>query len=215
MTGKVVKYIIIIGLLALLGFNSVYFRKLDEVTRESDSGSFNAATFSRKLYNEKLLIMVDSAVELNVLVSFLRANPEQAFGKYSHALTIGNIRYFLVRGEGTISSVNSSDITVVLNDATEKTKVTIATEFIYGNAIRDASGLVRLNDFTNTSEINNISENINNIIRSEVIPPFVKQATAGSKVRFAGAIELNRKYLDLDAFEVVPIKLVVPENSPR
>ena len=189
----------------------MYFRNLDDVKTESSSGVFNASTFARSFYDNKLLLRVDSAVDLSTLISLLGSEPEQAFKQYSRALAIGNIRYFLVRGEGTITSIGDDAVALELNSQSIKTNVNIATEFVYGNAIRDASGLLNLNDFSNTADFNSISENINYIIRKEVLPPFVATAKPGRSVKFAGAIELNEKYVDVDSIEIVPIRLSVLE----
>src|SRR5688572_3052983 len=211
MRNKVIKYLLSILLIAFLGYNSMYFRKLDDVKTESSANVFNASTFARSFYDNKLLLSVDSAVDLSTLISLLRSEPEQAFKQYSRALAIGNIRYFLVRGEGTITSIGEYATMVELNGQSTKTNVNIATEFVYGNAIRDASGLLNLNDFSNTADFNSISESINNIIRKEVLPPFVAAAKEGTAVKFAGAIELNQKYVDVESIEVVPIRLSVLE----
>jgi predicted lipoprotein len=211
MRNKVIRYIIAIAALALLGYNSVYFRKLDEVKAASPTNAFNATTFARNFYDNKLLPRGDSAVDLTTLLALLKTDPQNAFNKYSRALAIGNIRYFLIRGEGTIAFMGDNAAAIQLNGQPDNTKINIATEFVYGNAIRDASGLVNLNDFTNTTEFNSISEKVNNIIRSEVLPPFVAKAKQGAGVKFTGAVELNQKYLDLDTIEVVPIRLSIVE----
>jgi predicted lipoprotein len=211
MRNKVIKYLLLFLLIAFLGYKSVYFRALDEVNAASSSKVFNASTFARNFYDNKLLQRADSAVDLSNLISMLRSEPEHAFKQYSRALAIGNIRYFLVRGEGTITSIGEYVMMVELNGQATKTNISIATEFVYGNAIRDASGLLNLNDFSNTADFNSISENINNIVRKEVLPPFVEAAKEGTVVKFAGAIELNQKYVDVDSIEVVPIRLSVLE----
>jgi predicted lipoprotein len=211
MRNKVIKYLLSILLIAFLGYKSMYFRKLDDVKTESSANVFNASTFARGFYDNKLLLSVDSAVDLSTLISLLRSEPDQAFKQYSRALAIGNIRYFLVRGEGTITSIGDDAVALELNSQSNKTNVNIATEFVYGNAIRDASGLLNLNDFSNTADFNSISEHINNIIRKEVLPSFVAKAKPGASVKFAGAIELNQKYVDVDSIEVVPIRLSVLE----
>jgi predicted lipoprotein len=209
MRNKVIKYLLLIVLIAFLGYKSVYFRKLDEVKAASSSKAFNATTFARNFYDTKLLLRTDSAVDLSVLISLLRSEPGQAFEKYSHALAIGNIRYFLVRGEGKVTSIGDYATAVELTDQSAKANINIATEFVYGNAIRDASGLLNLNDFGNTADFNSISENINSIVRNEVLPGFVAKAKPGIDVSFAGAIELNEKYLDIDSIEVIRIQLSV------
>jgi len=206
---KLIKYILTIALIIFVAYNSVYFRKLDDVKAASPTNSFNPKAFASDFYKNKLLPRADSAVDLDVLISILKAQPEEAFKKYSKALAIGNIRYFLVRGEGIIHSKSDDAVIVKLKGNREETNVNIATEFVYGNAIRDASGLMNLNDFANTAEFNSISESINEIVRKEVVPSFVRDAEIGSNVKFAGAIEMNRKYVDVSLIEILPIDLSI------
>src|SRR5690349_17736919 len=111
MRNRVVKYVVVFGLLGFLGFKSVYFRKLDEVNSSSGSENFDADSFARSLYNDKLPLAIDSAVELTTLMSLLRTDPGTAV-KYSHSLAIGNICYFLVRGEGAIGRVVEDGVIV-------------------------------------------------------------------------------------------------------
>jgi predicted lipoprotein len=204
---KIIKYVLTIVLIVFVAYNSVYFRNLDEVKAVSPSNSFNPKTFASDFYKNKLLSRADSAVDLDVLISILKSQPDEAFKKHSNALAIGNIRYFLVSGEGIIHSISDDAVALELKGDSGGTNVNIATEFVYGNAIRDASGLMNLNDFTNTAEFNSISESINEIIRKEVLPSFIRDAKAGSKVKFTGAIEMNQKYVDVNVIEVVPIEL--------
>ena len=206
---KLIKYILTIALIVFVAYNSVYFRKLDEVKAASPSKSFNPKSFASDFYKNKLLPRADSAVDLNVLISILKTQPDEAFKKYSNALAIGNIRYFLVKGEGIIHSKSDDAVIVKLKGDRGETNVNIAIEFVYGNAIRDASGLMNLNDFSNTAEFNSISESINEIIRKEVLPSFVRDADVGSDVKFVGAIEINRKYVDISLIEILPIDLSI------
>ena len=206
---KLIKYILTIALIVFVAYNSVYFRKLDEVKASSPSKSFNPKSFASDFYKNKLLPRADSAVDLNVLISILKTQPDEAFKKYSNALAIGNIRYFLVKGEGIIHSKSDDAVIVKLKGDRGETNVNIAIEFVYGNAIRDASGLMNLNDFSNTAEFNSISESINEIIRKEVLPSFVRDADVGSDVKFTGAIEINRKYVDISLIEILPIDLSI------
>ena len=208
MRNKVIKYLLTIIVIVFVAYNSVYFKKLDEVKAVS-SKSFDPNKYARDFYDNKLRPSADSAVDLAVLISSLKTQPDEAFKRYSHALAIGNIRYFLIRGEGTIKSIAGDAVVVDLKGGEVKTEVNIATEFVYGNAIRDASGQMNLNDFTNTAEFNTISEKINEIIRTDVVPPFLGMAKEGSNVKFTGAIEMNQKYIDISLIEVIPVELSI------
>ena len=212
MQKKIIKYTLLILVIGFLVYNSIYFRKLDDIKSAGTSKGFSAGLYARTFYND-LLPDLGRAVEINKLISLLKSSPDTAFKQYSHALDIGNIRYFLVQGTGRISSVTEDAIGVTVTDSISKNDIKIATEFVYGNAIRDASRKVNLNDFNNTADFNNVSEEINKIVRNEVLPAFKTKVREGDEIKFSGAIELNQMYLNLDSIEVIPIQLEIVKKG--
>jgi predicted lipoprotein len=204
---KLLKYAVEILLLIVIAYNSVYFRKLSEV--KASSKSFDAKTYAKEYFNNKLIPSLDDAVEINQLVSLLQNNKEQTFEKYSHALGIGNIRYFLIKGEGQVMSINENNVSVLAKADTNQKLLRIATEFVFGNAIRDASGKIDINEFSNTIDFNNVSAEINKIVRTKVLPPFKGTVKKGDTVQFAGAIELNKEHLNMEDIEVIPVQLKI------
>lgn len=207
MQKKALKYFVSIALLIVVAYNSVYFKRLDEVKAASTSKQFDAASYARNFYSKKLLPNLDKAIELNTLLSLVKSEPDKAFKDYSHALGIGNVRYFLVKGEGAITGIDENDVAITLKSDSAKKEIKIATEFVFGNAIRDASGLININEFNSTMDFNNVSAEVNKIIRTEVLPTFKTNAKQGDLVRFSGAIELNQAHLNADSIEVIPISL--------
>src|SRR5262249_13013389 len=119
---------------------------------------------------------------------------------------IGNLRYFLIKGKGTITSINEDDIAVSLDSS--KQSITVATEYIFGNAVRDATGLININEFNNTMDFNNVSAELNKIIREKVLPPFKQRAKKGDTIEFTGALELNKEHLNLSNIEVMPVRIM-------
>ncbi|GAA4394898.1 hypothetical protein GCM10023187_01210 [Nibrella viscosa] len=207
---KTVKYLIGFGLLGLIAYNSVYFKRLDEVKAAGTAGAgkagkaaFAAAPYAETFWTTKLLPAApNSATDLATLLSLLKTDKEKAFSTYSQALGIGNIRYFLVKGEGAVTAVGPNEVTVSLPSGET---VHLATEYIFGNAVRDASGLIKITEFDNTADLNSVSAEINDIIRKTVIPPLKANATPGKKLAFIGAIELNRAHLHLETLNLIPI----------
>ncbi|MCU7550598.1 DUF2291 domain-containing protein [Chitinophagaceae bacterium LB-8] len=207
MQKKVIKYALSIVALIVVAYNSIYFKSLDEVKAASAVKQFDAASYAHHFFNKKLMPGIDKAVEIDALLKLVQSDPSKAFLSYSHALGIGNIRYFLVKGEGTIKAIGENTTTIsYISDTTQK-QLEIATEFVYGNAIRDASGLININEFNSTMDFNNVSAEINKIVRSEVLPSFKANGKVGDRIKFSGAIELNQAHLNLDHIEVVPITL--------
>lgn len=205
---KILKYIVGFALLLLIGYNSVYFKKLDE-KKASANKEFDAKSYARKYFDSKLLPALNKAVDIDNLRGMLLADANKTFDEHSHALGIGNVKYFLVKVEGEITGINENDLTILSKADSTQDAYTIATEFVYGNALRDASGLIGLNEFSNTMDINNVSEEINKIVRNEVLPSFKKTVKKGDVVQFFGAIELNKEHLDVENIEIIPISLKI------
>jgi len=206
------KYTILIITLLVVAYNSVYFKKLDEVKANS-SKEFDAKSYATKYFNTKLMPALNKAVEINQLITLIQKEKDKTFDKYSHALGIGNIRFFLVKGEGEITAINESDVSVLAKTDSSERKVLIETEFVFGNAIRDAAGLIDINEFKNTMDFNNVSAELNKIVRSKILPPFKANARKGDTVQFFGAIELNREYPDIEKIEIIPISLKISNHQ--
>lgn len=202
---NMLKYGLWVAGVGLVAYNSVYVKPLDQVKAAgtAQASTFAADAYARTFWTTKLRPTAAMAsTNLSTLLPLLKTDKEKAFSSYSHALGIGNIRYFLVRGEGTVTSAGDNTISVSL--PTGET-VQLATEFIFGNAARDASGIIKITDFDNTTDLNNVSAALNDIIREQVVPPLKAMATPGRKLSFVGALELNQAHPHLDALTLIPI----------
>jgi predicted lipoprotein len=193
---------IFIIILLILGYNSVYLKKLSEVRNQKQS-SFDFNAFADSLYYQGIL-KSNSAVELSQLLTAVRANQDSAFKAYGNRLGIGNSAYFMIKGEGKVIEKSSSGLKV----ATENnTILTIDTKYIFGNAIRDASGLVKLTDFKTNADFNKLSEALNTVIREKAIPEDLKNINIGDKITVSGATKLTKTQDKSQALSIMPIKI--------
>ena len=205
---KAIKYTLLLLLIALAGYKSVYIKKLSEVKKVVDE-KFDAVAYSKKLWDEKFPARSDSAIALTTLLRAIETNQPAAFSKYSNAMAIGNYRYSLVKVSGTVTVINEDDLILQVSHADSLMEVKLATEFIYGNAIRDASGLLDIKDFTNTTDLNNISEELNKTVRNTVLPSFKKQVKKGDKIEVTGAVEINQEHIRLNELELIPVQIKI------
>jgi predicted lipoprotein len=205
MPGKIAKYLVLVIITGLLAYNSVYIKKLSEV-QAKEPVAFNAASFVQQLWEKKLPARLDSALALDALQTALKTDPALAFDKYFNTMSIGNIRYGLVKVAGKVLAVNEDDVTVLTGGNGNAITVKIATEYVYGNAIRDASQLVNIKDFVNTTDLNNISAALNNTVRTTVLPAFKGALKKSDSVICTGAIELNQAHYTLDDLEIIPVQ---------
>ncbi|MBC8052544.1 MAG: DUF2291 domain-containing protein [Sphingobacteriaceae bacterium] len=202
---KVGKYVVLIIAAGLIAYNSVYIKKLSEL-RSAEVKPFNAKEYARDYLYKKLPSSAGKAIEINELLAQLETNPLSAFSKYSHSLSEGDSKYFLVSGTGTIAEI--SDEYIFLKSKTAA-NVKIATEYIVGNTARDASGLISMDEFGNSMDINTVSEEINKLIKTEIIPPVKAKAKKGDLIAFKGCIELSKSDVKLDNIEIIPVFLTI------
>lgn len=203
---KFYKYSLLILAIALVAYKSVYVEKLS-VHKGNTAQKFDPVSFSKKLWQEKFPAKMDSAIELPALISAIATDKEDAFRQFTHALAIGNYRYALVKASLQVTAVKEDEVLAVVQTGDSVLQVKLATEFIYGNAVRDASGLIRVADFPNSADLNGISEELNRIVRSSVIPAAKNQTRAGDKLEVVAALELNKEHLHWQGIELYPVRI--------
>ncbi len=206
---KFLKYGIILVAIVLLGYNSIYIKKLSDV-KATAGEKFDAVSYVAGLWKDKLPARMQAATDINTLKTAIETDADSAFDKYSNALAIGNYRYALVKGTAKVDKVGTDDIAITVSGNTPF-KGSLLTEFVYGNALRDASGLVALKEFPNTSDLNSISEELNKIVRQKIVPAFKPGLKTGDSIDFIGAIELNKEHIHFDNIELTPLSVkIVP-----
>jgi predicted lipoprotein len=204
---KTIRYAIFLVTITFLAYNSVYFKKLDEV--KAGTTAFDAENYAAGFWTNKLPAATLKAVEAGQLLALINTDKEKAFKEHANALGIGNIKYFLIKGVATVTEVNENKVAIQVVSAAGNPAMRIATEYIFGNAVRDASGVIDINTFSNSMDFNNVSAEINRIIREKVVPPFRSKVKKGDRIEFTGAIELNQEHLKLDNIEVIPVNLKI------
>ncbi len=192
-------YLLLAVAVAFLGYNSVYFEKLSERQPEAEE-AFDYHAFADSLYYQGIL-KLESPIELTSLLEQVKANPDQAFEAYGNRLGIGNSAYFMVKYTSTIFEKNEGGIWLTTE---ERGGVEVNTRYIFGNALRDASGLVKLTDFKTNAEFNQVSEALNALIRTAVMPPIVAQLEEGQQIEVIGAIKLSKKHVDSPDLVITP-----------
>lgn len=197
------RYAYILGLLIMLtlGYNSVYFKKLS-VVKAATKENFDFKAYADSIYYKGIL--KSKKITLSDLTSLMQSNPETTFEKYGNRLGIGNSAYFMIQSTGKIIDIKDGLYTI----ADEKNGIVyIDTKYIFGNAIRDASGLVKLTDFKTNAQFNKVSESLNDIIRNDVIPKEISKVKVGDSISFSGAIKLSKKQNLQEKISVIPSQI--------
>ena len=200
------RYGLLLATVLLVGYHSVYFRKLSDVQSAEKAETFDAGAYAARFLHSTLPANTDKAIDLALLNTTLSNDPSRAFS-WSHAQNDGNDRFFLVKGTATVAKIDSESVYLGVEGVGRK--VALATRYVIGTAARDGSGLISVNDFTTTMDMNTVSEQLNNLIRVEVLPPFKASASPGERVGFIAGLELQRDNPVPDTLELTPMMLKI------
>jgi predicted lipoprotein len=198
---KVYKYTIAAAIISVVAYFSVYIENLEEVKARQRAVTFNAAEYAGDFWDNQLSGILEKAVDAKKLIELFNADMASAVKEYGKAPGVSSVYAYLLKGRGQILSVTGDGLQISVKEPQMNPDIFIETgSYIPGNAVRDASGLIDVSDFTDTMKFNEISVEINKIIVKEVIKPFLEQTPAvGSKVFFWGATQVAR-----DATEETP-----------
>ncbi|WP_372772642.1 DUF2291 family protein [Mangrovibacterium sp.] len=209
MKNKIVNYSLVAASVLAVVYFSLNIENLQEYQFRTKTSAFNATEYANQFWTESLPASIADAPDASLLMTQLNQNPEQAFQRYGKKLGISKTAYFGIKGNGIISSVQEEYIAVVCNRDTIK----IATEFIFGNAVRDGSGQVDIDQFVNMTDFNNVSVAINKLVKEKVITRLKQSAATGKQIDFAGFAELREDENIPEALSIVPVKAIISDGK--
>lgn len=201
-----------LGLLAaiLIIYFSLDIQSLEKHRAATNSTQFNATDFAAKFWDETLSTCIADAPQMMVVLKILNENPQKAFESYGKKLGISKTDYFMVSGKGLIEQVEDEFIVLAMD---QNTKIKIATDFIYGNAVRDGSGKVNIDDFLNMTDFNAVSVAINRQVKEKVVSRLRKSAAVGKSLEFTGAFEISEENVDLTSLLILPVSVKLSDGK--
>ncbi len=200
------------GLLAviLVLYYSLDIQSLEKHRAATNATQFNATDFAAKFWDETLSTCIAEAPQMMVVLKILNENPQKAFESYGKKLGISKTDYFMVSGKGLIEHIEDEFIVLAMD---QNTKIKIATDFIYGNAIRDGSGKVNIDDFLNMTDFNAVSVAINRQVKEKVVSRLRKSAAVGKSLEFTGAFEISEENVDLTSLLILPVSVKLSDGK--
>ena len=194
---RLIKWAIVAaGTAALLYFFPLFH--VISLSHESKAEAFEPVAWVNRFWADKLIPASGQATSANDLIAAIRKSPQAASEQYSRRVGLGGVYYYFVAGTGKIVSVDD-DVVVELSDGT----ISLVSGNVFGNAVRDGTGLLDVNDFPNSQHFNALSSEINRRIEQNVLPT-LRHAKVGASVRFVGCAEVMDEAADLNPLRVVP-----------
>ncbi len=163
-----------------------------------------AGALLEAFWNEQLPEATKSATKVEELFALASTDAQAARKKYGREVGLGGPTYFFVRGTGTIESVDEDQCRLRLQDRAQR--IVLVLGVLSGNAVRDATGLIRVESFPNSQDFNNVSAELNRRCEASVIEPIRSQLVVGALVDFVGCGKVSEGD-SWDALELIPVQL--------
>jgi predicted lipoprotein len=185
---------------------------LKTATAEKIAATFNATQFAETFWTNRLLASLDKTVKAEMLLPAIQSDPASAKQKFSRSVGLSEGYFYFVSGSGRVVAVSDDEVSLAVMDSSTNTEVSLQTGLIFGNALRDGTGLLTGNHFQNSQDFNDVSAALNQLVETRVLPKLREQAKVGANISFVGCAEVDDEATDLKPLKVIPIQTETQKN---
>lgn len=188
-------------------FPLVHIERLDSPTSEKVTQSSNTSEFAKAFWDEKLVPSIEKAPDAMEVLSALRDNPQMARTTYGRKVGVSRSTLFIIQGKGAVESVDKKGVGVALAEGSEKPEIVLHTALLFGNTVRDATGLLDAGTFQDSRQFNEISTELNRLVETRVIAPLKEKAVKGQHIRFIGCFEASNQDEPATPLLIIPMQV--------
>ena len=207
-----VRYLILLGILAFVCwlFPLFHIVPLKTAMAEKAAITFNPAAFAESFWTNQLAASFSHAVPAETLIPAIAADSAAAKKKYSRSVGLSDAYFYFLSGSGTVTAVSDDEISLSLTPGSTNVDVVLEAGLVFGNAIRDGTGLLNASDYPNSQDFNDLSAALNHLVETRVLPPLKADAKVGATLSFIGCVEVDDESSDLKPLKVIPLQVKVP-----
>ena len=183
---------------------------LKQATAEKVAATFDATQFAKTFWTNQILASLGKAVKADALLPAIQADAAEAKKKFSGSVGLSEGYFYFVSGNGKIISVLDDEVLIAVSENSTSPEISLQTGLIFGNTLRDGTGLLNASDYPNSQDFNDISAALNQIVETRVLPKLRESAKAGAKISFVGCAEVADESSDLHPLKIIPIQTEAP-----
>jgi predicted lipoprotein len=183
---------------------------LKTAATEKTAGVFKPTGFAEDFWTNRLAASLAQAVKADVLLRAIQAGPAAARAKFAHGGALGDSYFYFLSGSGRVVAGSDDEISLAVTEGSTNVEVVLEVGLVFGNAVRDGTGLLNVGDYADSQNFNDISAALNHIVETRVLPPLKGRGTVGAKISFVGCAEVDDESSDLKPLKVTPIQTATP-----
>ncbi len=189
------------GLFWLFPLFHVVRNDTPEGTKQSSASS--AAEIAGAFWSDQLIPSLKKAPEATSVLSALRDDPESALARFGRKVGVSRTRLLVLQGDGTIVTIDKKGVGVSFRPDAKEPDIILKTGLLFGNALRDATGLLDASNFADSRQFNEVSTELNRIAEARVIAILKDKSAVGEHISFSGCAEISD-----DAKEITPLTII-------
>jgi len=219
--------LLFLGLVGRYGFTVV---KIVDVETAAQSEAFDPVAYVDSIWASNLLPTFEgNSVELSIILSEMQPdlngiasidNLTDIANQYG-LITVGEAHVYMVRGSGTIVTVNTETslgtVEVVLDGYNGPIEVLLYVGPRIPSdetSVREAVGFISFGDFREQTEYGMVASEINKKVVSEVLGDVDRDSLMGKTISFTGAFTIrtfNLIQIELNEICIVPVEIELGE----
>ncbi len=175
---------------------------LDRAREVKERAKFDAAEFAARFWDERLMPFRPRALDAKDVLDGIDYGTARE--RYGRTVGISNSYYVFIQGSGTVVDVGRKGLGLAIRDGSTA-DVVLPVGKVFGNTVRDATGLLDMDEFPNSQHFNDIATELNRIVETRVLPRLRDAAEVGRGVRFFGCAEVPGDATRRGPLKVVPV----------
>ena len=184
--------------------------RLKAANAEKAAAQFSATDFAEIFWTNRLLPSLSKAADAGTLVAAVQSDPAAAKTKFSRSVGLSESYFYFLAGTGRVVAVSDDGVSLAITGKGTNVDVVIQAGLIFGDALRDGTGLLDASVYPNSQDFNDISAALNHIVETRVVPALRQQAKVGATIWFTGCAEVDDESTDLKPLKVVPVQTKTP-----
>jgi len=188
-------------------FPLFHIQRLENSSSAETTQTTNNREFAASFWEEKVIPALEGALEGEELFAALRDNPQVASKQFGHKVGVSRTTLFMVRGKGKVVAIDKSGVAIALDQGSEKPGIVLHRGLVFGNAVRDSTGLLTTSDFHDSRQFNEVSTELNRIVETQVIARLKENASIGKRLRFVGCVEIPDQGELASPLSIIPMQV--------
>lgn len=177
---------------------------LSAATHEGESPvEFDPAEYAERFWQESLIPAIGNATPANDAIAAMADDAEKAKEEFGRTVGVGRSYFVFLRGEGQVVEVTRRTVALRVGESATAI-VQLSRGAIFGAAIRDATGLLKADDFMNSQDYNAVANHLNRLAEERVVPRLA-ECEVGDQIGFAGCAKVSNPSRYKPPLELSPI----------